>query len=66
MEILGTYLLVGFILGLIIRISERVKLTARDWLVTILLYPTALIYSLIIILNKVANYIWQKLEKIRI
>ena len=66
MEILGMYLLVGFILALIIRISEGEKLTLGNWLVIILLYPTALIYSLIIILNKVANYIWQKLEKIRI
>jgi len=66
MEILGIYLLVGFILALIIRISEGEKLTLGNWLVIILLYPTALIYSLIIILNKVANYIWQKLEKIRI
>ena len=66
MEILGMYLLVGFILGLIIRISEGEKLTLGNWLVIILLYPTALIYSSLFILDKVANFIWQKLEKIRI
>ena len=63
MEILGIYLLTGFILALIIRISEGEKLTAGNWLAIILL---AIIYYLLFILNKVANYIWQKLEKIRI
>jgi len=63
MEILGIYLLTGFILALIIRISEGEKLTLGNWLAIILL---AIIYYLLFILNKVANYIWQKLEKIRI